>query len=206
MTRSAFIGDIHGCRGALRQVLARLPADGRELVFLGDYVNRGPESRGVIEDLIELSSSSHAKVSLLAGNHEEVLLALLEDDAVLPQFLGMGGGATIRSYVDPPYRDVLTQFRRAFPDSHRAFLRRLRPDWLGDGVVAVHNSRSLRTREAGSFVVSGHNVRTALVPDVTDAGALIDTGCGTLSGGKLTGLLYPEMTWVQSDVSPSSTV
>jgi serine/threonine protein phosphatase 1 len=71
--RTFVIGDIHGDLDALDRLLARLPqVTSRDtLVFLGDYVDRGPDSRGVIERVQELQSESPAKVVALRGNHED---------------------------------------------------------------------------------------------------------------------------------------
>ena len=72
-TRTFAIGDIHGDLSALDRLLSRLPAltDRDTVVFMGDYVDRGPDSRGVIERVRGLGSSVPARVVLLRGNHED---------------------------------------------------------------------------------------------------------------------------------------
>src|SRR2546425_2927028 len=67
----AVVGDIHGRLDRLDRVLSRLPEE-RALVFLGDYVDRGPESRGVIERLVGLER--RRRCVLLCGNHQEMVL------------------------------------------------------------------------------------------------------------------------------------
>ena len=70
--RRYVIGDIHGCGKALRSLVDEIsPTKDDELIFLGDYVDRGPDSRGVIDQLIELRD--HYRVILLRGNHEIML-------------------------------------------------------------------------------------------------------------------------------------
>jgi serine/threonine protein phosphatase 1 len=74
--RTFAIGDIHGERAALDRLLGRLPAltTGDTLVFLGDYVDRGPDSRGVVDTVRALRAGSPAKVITLRGNHEDMWL------------------------------------------------------------------------------------------------------------------------------------
>jgi serine/threonine protein phosphatase 1 len=99
--RTFALGDIHGELGQLRVVLAKLPAlDAQDtLVFLGDYVNRGPDSRGVIDHLVTLQSTSPAKVVCLRGNHEDAWLRVRRegwDEFVFPP--DHGCFATLRSF------------------------------------------------------------------------------------------------------------
>jgi serine/threonine protein phosphatase 1 len=95
--RTIAIGDIHGCGKALDALLdAVQPAPADTLVVLGDYVDRGPDSRLVVERLIELRDA--CKLVVLTGNHEEMLLAAQEDDAELLGWLEYGGDATLNSY------------------------------------------------------------------------------------------------------------
>ena len=97
------IGDVHGEREQLERVLDRLPfvAPDDTLVLLGDYLDRGPDSRGVIERLRRLPEETAGKVVLLRGNHEDAYLSsLVEVDLgfVLPR--GNGVLETFRSYTD----------------------------------------------------------------------------------------------------------
>jgi serine/threonine protein phosphatase 1 len=81
MGRTFVIGDIHGERAMLERILDRLPfiAPDDTLVFLGDYLDRGPDSRGVVERLRRLPEQTAGKVVLLRGNHEDVYLQSLAD-------------------------------------------------------------------------------------------------------------------------------
>ena len=75
--RTIAIGDVHGCSAALAAVVRAIdPTTLDTLVFLGDYIDRGPDSRGVLEQVIALAGRS--TVVPLLGNHEEMLLAALE--------------------------------------------------------------------------------------------------------------------------------
>lgn len=99
------IGDVHGRRDLLDDLLFRIDADDRargaadsQLIFLGDLVDRGPDSAGVVERVRTLAASGR-KVRVLMGNHEEVFLkALTGSGEALRFFVRIGGRATILSY------------------------------------------------------------------------------------------------------------
>jgi serine/threonine protein phosphatase 1 len=98
--RTFALGDIHGELGQLQVVLAKLPSlDAQDtLVFLGDYVNRGPDSRGVIDHLVLLQATSPARMVCLRGNHEDAWLRVRRegwDEFVVPP--DHGCFATLRS-------------------------------------------------------------------------------------------------------------
>ncbi|MBN8602614.1 MAG: serine/threonine protein phosphatase [Planctomycetes bacterium] len=95
--RTIAIGDIHGCSKALRTLIEAIsPTSEDTLICLGDYVDRGPDSRGVVDLLMELDS--RCKLILVRGNHELMFLgsALRGCDPVL--WFQMGGQATLTSY------------------------------------------------------------------------------------------------------------
>src|SRR5262249_57774024 len=80
--RTIAIGDIHGCSAALAALVRAIePTESDTLVFLGDYIDRGPDSRGVVEQVIALGE--RCTVVPLLGNHEEVMLAALEGQSEL---------------------------------------------------------------------------------------------------------------------------
>jgi serine/threonine protein phosphatase 1 len=123
------VGDIHGCRGALRDLLDRVaPSAQDQLVFLGDYIDRGPDSAGVVEDLLDLHARLPRTV-FLRGNHEQMLLDVLAGDNPL-NFLYNGGGQTIASYRQgggwPP------------PAEHRAFFESLPTLYTTGPFIFVH--------------------------------------------------------------------
>ena len=108
-TRLYAIGDIHGRADLLRPLLAQIAKDaaGRppaahRLIYLGDYVDRGPDSRAVI-DIVMDEAPPGFEVVTLKGNHEEMMLRFLDDTTVARTWMMNGGDATLGSYgVEPP--------------------------------------------------------------------------------------------------------
>jgi serine/threonine protein phosphatase 1 len=95
--RTIAIGDIHGCSRAIRAIAEAIrPSAEDTLVLLGDYVDRGPDSRGVLDFLLELEG--RCQVVPLLGNHELMLLDALQNPLVIGPWLECGGAATVRSY------------------------------------------------------------------------------------------------------------
>ena len=99
------IGDIHGRDDLLALIHEQIEAEiqGNNLgcsvtvVYLGDYVDRGPSSKGVVDRLLD-SPIRGARSIHLKGNHEDVLLRFLESGQMAREWLSMGGGATVNSY------------------------------------------------------------------------------------------------------------
>ena len=107
MSRLLAIGDPHGCAAELDALVDRLaPTPDDHLVVLGDYVDRGPDARGVIERCLaleEAAGAGGAPVTFLRGNHEAMMLrARAEGGHALLNWLYNGGGATLLSYGHPP--------------------------------------------------------------------------------------------------------
>jgi serine/threonine protein phosphatase 1 len=98
------VGDVHGCIDELSLVLDAIePTSDDKVVFLGDYVDRGPNSRGVIDLLIALRNSRRCHTVFLRGNHEDMFLDFLgERGSHGDAFLFNGGRATQASYGLPP--------------------------------------------------------------------------------------------------------
>ena len=115
MPRTIAIGDIHGCLAALEALLAAVrPRPKDTIVTLGDYVDRGPDSRGVIERLLRLRQE--CRLIPLLGNHDEMLLKLYDGQTELyVDWLLFGGNATLGSYGSMKPEDV--------PPAHIDFLR-----------------------------------------------------------------------------------
>jgi serine/threonine protein phosphatase 1 len=105
------VGDVHGYASALRRLLDGIARDAEAsrpderplLVFVGDYVDRGPDSRGVIDLILGAQASATFEVAALKGNHEDALIRFLDDPAYAASWIGAWGRETLVSYgVDPP--------------------------------------------------------------------------------------------------------
>lgn len=140
------VGDIHGCAGLLEALLEKINADAagarRRLIFLGDYVDRGEDSKGVIDRLLAIRAREPEAV-FLKGNHEQAILDFLDAPDRNEDWLHWGGDKTLESYgaVDiwskTPSR-LASELKDRMPDAHLAFLQSLEL-WriLGD-YVFVH--------------------------------------------------------------------
>ncbi|MEM6776560.1 MAG: metallophosphoesterase family protein, partial [Planctomycetota bacterium] len=124
------IGDIHGCSAALASLLEALdPSPSDIVVTLGDYVDRGPDSKGVVDMLIELGT--RAQLVPLMGNHEEMMLDVLAGDQPHHGWLKYGGVETLESYGFDGTLDFL-------PESHAQFFESLGDYYLTDEYFFTH--------------------------------------------------------------------
>lgn len=195
--RYALIGDIHGMLRPAIEIIERAEKVADSVVFLGDYVNRGPQSRQVLDLLVEMKKSLPGRVHFLSGHHDAAFLNAV-DDTGLDVFLRMGGAATLNSYPRTNSLGQRLTLQERVPVSHVSFLRDLAPAFSTDGLVAMHDQSDSPVTDVRRFGVFGHRLQPSTVPLVSDDFALIDTGCGTLPGGKLTCLLWPDRTWFQA--------
>jgi serine/threonine protein phosphatase 1 len=214
------IGDIHGMREELEELLGKLPLEeGDKLVFIGDYVDRGPDSKGVVEFLLGLRQR-HECVFLI-GNHEGMFLSFLGWKSPwyfgAEAFLQNGGDTTLKSYGF--FDSEGGGFE--FPPEHEQFFRGLVPYHVDGEYVFVHAGLSRASlslsdveyalnreeprdilwqrstaelpHSLGATVVYGHTP----VPDLQVRWNLpysigIDTGC--VYGGSLTAIRLPDET------------
>jgi serine/threonine protein phosphatase 1 len=192
--RAYAVGDIHGRLDLLNLLLEKIEADIASrpparnfIVFLGDYIDRGPDSAGVIERL-RTYAPANARPIFLAGNHEEVLMRILAGggENILPSWLKFGGAECAQSYglepdslrlLDEPAAIQLIQAK--VPRAHREFLEGLGDtfrfgDYLfvhagirpGIGIEEQdrHDLRWIRepflsdAKEHGVMVVHGHTI------------------------------------------------
>ncbi|UXA11583.1 metallophosphoesterase [Mycobacterium sp. SMC-8] len=188
----AFVGDIHGNSVALRGLLPLLEGEGiNQIVLLGDYINKGNDSAGVIEILFQ--ESKRVPMVLLKGNHEKVLLEALDTES-LTHFLKIGGARTIHSYLQRPAGpDVLAEFKSRIPEAHVEFLRRMPDRFEHADVVASHIPLA---SAGGRYKVSAH-ISVGAAPLIDRDGARIDTGCGSFAEGRLTAFLWPALDYFQ---------
>ncbi len=225
---AAVIGDIHGCAALLEKLLDRIGPE-REIFFVGDLIDRGPDAPRVLDVLIERGARG------VLGNHElwfrDWLSGVEVDPFVLRPFFG--AAETLRAYDLPPTRETLRRGGRwVVPAAHRELVTSL-PDVLGitvgsqpwwivhAGIPAVRADPPSELRECVQLfgdqllwgttpvterpqidrpVIIGHLPQTQAI----DLGHLvaIDTGAGTRPDGYLSALLLPERELVQSDVAP----
>ncbi len=197
------IGDIHGCLSALEALLEKIPIRWGEdfLVFLGDYIDRGPDPRKVLEVIMELKESYPERVIPLLGNHEWMFLRYLEG-IEREVYLLNGGEVTLLQFMEDGVLKV--------PEEVITFLRELSPYWETERYIFVHAGlrpgRKLAEQKIedllfireefiysdydwGKRVIFAHTPfgRPFLAPNKIG----IDTGC--VYGGELTALVLPEI-------------
>jgi len=224
-TRVYAIGDIHGCLDRLRALHGLILADRDRaaaqgdaaqrhvLIYLGDYVDRGAESREVIDVLLCEPLPGFACVHL-RGNHEDFLLRFLERGEDAAAWLLNGGDATFLSYGVDPYaasrdpgpRGLRAALSAAMPEDHLRFFCGLRLSHIEGDYLFVHaglrpgvplaeqdpedlmwiRAPFLHSRaDHGKVVVHGHTPSSA--PEQRDNRIGIDTGA--VYGGPLTALV-----------------
>lgn len=189
--RYGFVGDIHGDSSALRLLLNGICFDQyKQIIFLGDYIDRGPNSREVIDCLIPLSKDK--RFVFLLGNHEERLLSAFKMHD-LGRFIEVGGSATIKSYLPGILQgDILRQLIEAMPRKHFNFFASLKKYYTTIDLAAAHILKQLP--KDGRYRIAGHNI-VGTIPVINEKYALIDTGCGV--GGRLTFLEWPSLNYMQ---------
>jgi len=145
------IGDIHGELALLKDAISRIEKDGgpsARVVFLGDYIDRGPDSRGVIEYLVD-GLADGKKWTCLLGNHDQLFCLFMEDcEAQMTldyHWLHdrLGGKETLKGYgIDIDNNDTLqnihTRTCAAVPDAHIEFLESLPNFYQQDGLFFAH--------------------------------------------------------------------
>jgi serine/threonine protein phosphatase 1 len=223
-TRAYAIGDIHGCIEPLRALLDRVRDDAAAhaaprnvVIYLGDYVDRGTHSRGVIDLILSEPLAGFERV-YLKGNHEESLIRFLADERSGAQWFAYGGDATLYSYgVRPPplnadkneFQRAQREFAQKLPAAHLAFFERLSLMHIEGDYAFVHAGIRPRVpidRQAsqdllwirdeflqsnldfGKVVVHGHSISEA--PAVRPNRIGIDTGA--FASGHLTCLILED--------------
>lgn len=204
--RTIAIGDIHGCSLALMALLdAITPGPDDLLIALGDYIDRGPDSRGVLDQMI--AWREQCGLVPLMGNHEEMLLAALSDRNALAGWLACGGTATVLSYGWTP-GGTRRGLADLFPEEHLFFLQTCRDFYETETHFFVHagyvpdlpldrqprealrwrvtDPQTTRPHCSGKVAIVGHTPQKS--SEVLDLGFLkcIDTNCHR--GGWLTAL------------------
>ncbi len=133
------VGDIHGQVRMLRAMLNGLPLrDEDTLLFVGDYIDRGEDSKGVIETLVELKKT-RKNVVFLRGNHEQMMIDAREDDPENPSsplllWLTNGGVAVLQSYGSTE----LPGWREKIPQEHWDFILSTETEYITEAYHFVH--------------------------------------------------------------------
>ncbi|WP_246562846.1 metallophosphoesterase family protein [Bradyrhizobium liaoningense] len=205
MSQTYAIGDLHGCLDQLKQLVELCERDAGEgrskFVFLGDYIDRGPDSRGVVEFLMDLQRWSPDEIICLRGNHEDLLLAALEGEDAELVWRQNGAQFTLASYKAKTPRDI--------PITHLDWLRSL-PVFHDDGIrffvhAGVHPDRPLHLqrrrdllwirepflssdKDFGRLIVHGHTPLSSGIPDQRSNRLNIDTGA--VYGRALTSAIF----------------
>jgi serine/threonine protein phosphatase 1 len=194
------IGDIHGMAVKLENLLRRIDAwldanglaEPHRFVFLGDYIDRGLQSREVLKIVQRLQATG---AICLRGNHEELMLAATESELGWANFLANGGDATLASLETRSAFQRAQEWVRQLPTSYEDDLRYyvhagVRPDLALSG-QDDHSKlwiRGLFLRHAGPFpkyIVHGHTPTISInprqiTPDIRDNRCNVDTGAGMM--------------------------
>lgn len=181
------VGDIHGCLAQLTELMELVkPTSADRVVFLGDYVDRGPDSAGVIDYLIEFAAVFPETV-FLRGNHEQMFLDYLDgQDSAM--FLVNGGRQTLDSYRDRRMWPIPTSHRRfleslehSFESEHHIFVHAgLRPgiplaEQADFDMLWIRHEFLESDFDWGKAIVYGHTPRQE--PLLGDRRIGVDTGC-----------------------------
>ncbi|MCW5891766.1 MAG: serine/threonine protein phosphatase [bacterium] len=205
------IGDIHGCLRELEALLSGLPlVAGDTVCCVGDYIDRGRDSKGVIDLLLAARERSDVRWVFLKGNHEDMCLAFLGRPGRWGEsWMQNGGGAAIRSYGLPD-RAAPAAVEAAMPESHLAFLASLERAlaWPGHRLVHAGIRPGLPWEQQTDqdlfwireeFIAHPHALPDTIVFGHTPSRDVlvdlpykigIDTGC--VYGGALTALELPD--------------
>lgn len=147
------IGDIHGYDALFERLIERIRADAEligekpRLVLLGDYVDRGPDSRGVLERVRRLQSAGWCDLVALMGNHEDAMLRFMQEPEFGPTWREWGGAATAMSYgVQMPFMatgdniwaGVSSAFAAAVDAEHITMLRAMPASFAAGDYLFVH--------------------------------------------------------------------
>jgi serine/threonine protein phosphatase 1 len=207
MSLTYAIGDIHGSLDKLQRLIGECErhAHGRPmyLVFVGDYIDRGPDSRGVIDLLMALQLRAPDQIVTLMGNHEAMMLAALDHPDIARSWRSQGGVATLASFgiteagdLPQRYLDWMRALRLSYDDGRRFFVHGgVNPEApLGaqrvDDLLWIREPFLSDSRDYGRLIVHGHTPSPTGVPEVRRNRINLDTGA--VYGGPLTAAVFDD--------------
>jgi len=184
------LGDVHGCWTALQTLLTRIPfRSGDVMVALGDYIDRGPDSRAVLDWVIE--QTARGACIPLRGNHEVMLLEAVRGSLPLSAWLQFGGRETLDSYVasglgdldDLPADHVRFLEQKLLPAYetathlfvHATLVPNLTIEQQPDEALYWKRFHSLKPHDSGKIVICGHTAQKSGVPASRGFGICLDT-------------------------------
>jgi serine/threonine protein phosphatase 1 len=198
------IGDVHGCFTKLDDLLRRCAdyAGSRphRFVMLGDYIDRGPDSRSVVGRLRRLSEQRPDGIVCLKGNHEDMLLSAVDEPADFPLWIRNGGDATLQSYGVDTVTDLPAdhiEWIRNLPLCHDDGLRffvhagidpNVPLDQQSSQTMLWTRQRYPETLNPGRFVVHGHTPLHSERPEQHPHRLNLDTGA--VYGGPLSAAAF----------------
>ncbi len=207
------IGDIHGCASALDALLTAIAPQAEDtIVTLGDYVDRGPDSKGVIDRLIDLGTRCQLKP--IMGNHEEMMLGVLKENQPPYRWLQFGGVETLDSYGFRGDMSVISPEHRQFFDNMLSFYETedtffVHANYHPKIPLDRQSPQALRWQKLTETVPPPHmNGKLAVVGHTHDRDGqifklrhlvCIDTFC--YGGGWLTAMEFPSRKVWQADLS-----
>ena len=216
------IGDIHGSLYMLNEVLTLIRQDAKNsgivrphIVILGDFIDRGPHSKEIIDLFISPAFNQTFDATILLSNHEETLLKVLKGNQdIFSKWLHWGGAETVESYGvefgSDGLKKVFNRFSKAVPPSHIEFLKKLPLTHRHESWLFVHagvkSSIPLSRQKKsdllwiykdfldhkddfgiGAVVVHGHSTTKNHEVEILTHRIAIDTGAG-FPGGKLSAI------------------
>ena len=201
------VGDVHGSLDMLKVLVdaCRQHAEGRPLqfVFLGDYIDRGPDSAGVVRFMMRLADELGDRLIALRGNHEAFVLGLLDGTVLLEIWLANGGVETLDSYGvrevgDLPrvHLDWMRSLRLSHDDGRRFYVHAgVDPDKPLDAqderdMLWIREPFLSERRDYGRFIVHGHTPLQTAVPDLRGNRLNLDTAA--VYGGVLTAAVFDD--------------
>lgn len=210
--RTLAIGDIHGCHVALTHLLKMVePCDDDRIVFLGDYIDRGPASREVVESMVNWTAKCPA--IFLRGNHEVMILDARDDNLKANLWQSYGGYEALISYgaayepnwatkIPKSHWEFFTRTERYLETERQIFVHACldpdsdmddQPDWL----LYWENVDRLKPHKSGKRIICGHSPQRS--GQILDLGFAVCIDTGAVNGGWLTCLDVFSGRWWQAN-------